>query len=109
MEKRFRERIAGIDGVNRATLAGSARRRKDTIGDLDLVVSVDAAHHEIVAERILSLQGIADVKGAGDSKISLILDTSVFDDTFAVGHIDPNVLDAIGGDDYEQLGSGRNH
>jgi len=102
----FQRKIAGIDGVNRATLAGSARRRKDTIGDLDLVVSVDAAHHEIVAERILSLQGIADVKGAGDSKISLILDTSVFDDTFAVGHIDPNVLDAIGGDDYEQLEAG---
>ncbi len=102
----FQKKIAGIDGVNRATLAGSARRRKDTIGDLDLVVSVDAAHHETVAERILSLQGIADVKGAGDSKISLILDTTVFDDTFAVGHIDPNVLDAIGGDDYEQLEAG---
>ena len=102
----FQRKIAGIDGVNRATLAGSARRRKDTIGDLDLVVSVDAAHHETVAERILSLQGIADVKGAGDSKISLILDTTVFDDTFAVGHIDPNVLDAIGGDDYEQLEAG---
>jgi len=102
----FQRKIAGIDGVNRATLAGSARRRKETIGDLDLVVSVDAAHHETVAERILSLQGIADVKGAGDSKISLILDTTVFDDTFAVGHIDPNVLDAIGGDDYEQLEAG---
>ena len=102
----FQRKIAEIDGVNRATLAGSARRRKDTIGDLDLVVSVDATHHETVAERILSLQGIADVKGAGDSKISLILDTTVFDDTFAVGHIDPNVLDAIGGDDYEQLEAG---
>ena len=102
----FQRKIAGITGVNRATLAGSARRRKDTIGDLDLVVSVDQAHHEAVAEKILSLQGIADVKGAGDSKISLILDTTVFDDTFAVGHIDPNVLDAIGGDDYEQLEAG---
>ena len=102
----FQRKIAGITGVNRATLAGSARRRKDTIGDLDLVVSVDQANHEAVAEKILSLQGIADVKGAGDSKISLILDTTVFDDTFAVGHIDPNVLDAIGGDDYEQLEAG---
>ncbi len=102
----FQRKVAGITGVNRATLAGSARRRKDTIGDLDLVVSVDQANHEAVAEKILSLQGIADVKGAGDSKISLILDTTVFDDTFTVGHIDPNVLDAIGGDDYEQLEAG---
>lgn len=102
----FQRKISAIKGVNRATLAGSARRRKDTIGDLDVVVSVDQAQHEFVAEAILSLQGIADVKGAGDSKISLILDTTVFDDTFTVGHIDPNVLDAIGGDDYEQLEAG---
>lgn len=102
----FQRKISAIKGVNRATLAGSARRRKDTIGDLDVVVSVDQAQHEFVADAILSLQGIADVKGAGDSKISLILDTTVFDDTFTVGHIDPNVLDAIGGDDYEQLEAG---
>lgn len=102
----FQRKISTIKGVNRATLAGSARRRKDTIGDLDVVVSVDQDQHESVAEAILSLRGIADVKGAGDSKISLILDTTVFDDTFSVGHIDPNVLDAIGGDDYEQLEAG---
>ena len=102
----FQRKIATLDGVHRATLAGSARRRKDTIGDLDVVVAVDEEDHESVANAILNLPGIADVKGAGDSKISLILDTSIFDDSFTVGHIDANVLDAIGGDDYEQLEAG---
>jgi len=102
----FQRKIAAIDGVHRATLAGSARRRKETIGDLDVVVSVDDANHDAVAAAILNLNGIADVKGAGDSKISLILDTTIFDESFAVGHIDPNVLDAIGGDDYEQMEAG---
>jgi len=102
----FQQKIAVLDGVHRATLAGSARRRKDTIGDLDVVVAVDESDHEAVANAILSLPGIADVKGAGDSKISLILDTSIFDETFTVGHIDAKVLDAIGGDDYEQMESG---
>ena len=102
----FQRKIAALDGVHRATLAGSARRRKDTIGDLDVVVSVDEDDHEDVANAILNLAGIADVKGAGDSKISLILDTTIFDESFTVGHIDPNVLDAIGGDDYEQLEAG---
>ena len=102
----FQRKIATLDGVHRATLAGSARRRKDTIGDLDVVVAVDEENHESVANAILNLPGIADVKGAGDSKISLILDTSIFDDSFTVGHIDANVLDAIGGDDYEQLEAG---
>ena len=46
------------------------------------------------------------MKGAGDSKISLILDTSLFMEEFTVGHIDKNVLDAIGGAEYEQLESG---
>jgi len=102
----FQRKIAALPGVYRATLAGSARRRKDTIGDLDVVVAVDEEDHEQVANAILNLNGIADVKGAGDSKISLILDTTIFDESFAVGHIDPNVLDAIGGDDYEQLEAG---
>ena len=102
----FQRKIAALDGVHRATLAGSARRRKDTIGDLDVVVAVDEDDHESVANAILALPGIADVKGAGDSKISLILDTTIFDESFTVGHIDPNVLDAIGGDDYEQLEAG---
>ena len=102
----FQRKISAIEGVHRATLAGSARRRRDTIGDLDVVVAVDDQDHERVAKAILNLSGIADVKGAGDSKISLILDTTIFDESFAVGHIDPNVLDAIGGDDYEQLEAG---
>ena len=36
---------------------------------------------------------------------SVILEASIFEDGFSVGHIDANVLEAIGGDDYEQLES----
>jgi DNA polymerase (family 10) len=102
----FQTKIATLDGVIKAQLAGSARRRKETIGDLDLVVAVKDENREMVSEAILGLPGIADIKGAGDSKISIILDTSIFEGGFTVGHIDPNVLDAIGGEDYEQLESG---
>ena len=102
----FEAKISEIENVNRATLAGSARRRRSTIGDLDIVVSADIEHHAGISKEILALPGIADVKGAGDSKISLILDTSLFMEEFTVGHIDKNVLDAIGGAEYEQLESG---
>ncbi len=102
----FEQKIASIDGVVKAQLAGSARRRKETIGDLDIVVGVLDEDKEKVSKAILSLHGIADVKGAGDSKISLILDTSIFDGGFSLGHIDKTVMEAIGGDDYEQLESG---
>ena len=101
----FEQRIKTIPGVERVALAGSARRRKETIGDLDLVVGVQQKHHDAVAKSILDLQGIADVKGAGDSKISLILEADIFEDGFSLGHIDAKVLEAIGGEDYEQLES----
>ena len=98
--------ISKLDGVERAELAGSARRRRETIGDLDIVAAVQPSDVEMVTNAILSLNGIADVKGAGDSKVSVILDTSIFEGGFSLGHLDPNVLDAIGGESYEQLESG---
>jgi DNA polymerase (family 10) len=102
----FLSMIQELPGVERAELAGSARRRRETIGDLDIVAAVQPNDVESVTNEILSLKGIADVKGAGDSKVSVILDTSIFDEGFSLGHLDANVLDAIGGEDYEQLESG---
>ena len=102
----FLSMILQIPGVERAELAGSARRRRETIGDLDIVAAVKTEDVEAVTNEILSLKGIADVKGAGDSKVSVILDTSIFEEGFSLGHLDANVLDAIGGESYEQLESG---
>jgi len=102
----FLELIRLIPGVIKAELAGSARRRKETIGDLDIVVALNEKNLSDVTKGILSLPGIADIKGAGDSKVSVILDTSLFDGGFSLDHLDANVLDAIGGAEYEQLESG---
>lgn len=102
----FLSMVGKLTGVERAELAGSARRRRETIGDLDIVAAVQPDDVEMVTNAILSLKGIADVKGAGDSKVSVILDTSIFEDGFSLGHLDANVLDAIGGESYEQLESG---
>ncbi len=102
----FLSMVNSLDGVENSELAGSARRRRETIGDLDIVAAVQPEDVESVTAAILSLPGIADVKGAGDSKVSVILDTSIFEEGFSLGHLDANVLDAIGGEDYEQLESG---
>ena len=101
----FLSMISALDGVERAELAGSARRRKETIGDLDIVAAVQPRDVERVTQEILSLNGIADVKGAGDSKVSVILDTSIFEEGFSLGHLDSKVLEAIGGESYEQMES----
>jgi DNA polymerase (family 10) len=95
--------ISKISNVEKIELAGSARRKKESIGDLDLVVGADIIYHESISNSILSLPGIADIKGAGDSKISLILDTSIFENEFDIGNVDEGVLEAIGGEDYEKM------
>jgi len=71
------ERVSTISGVIRAELAGSARRRRETIGDLDIVVGAEPGDHDSVIEAILAFPGIAEVKGHGESKISLILEADM--------------------------------
>ena len=71
------ERVSTISGVIRAELAGSARRRRETIGDLDIVVGAESGDHDSVIEAILAFPGIAEVKGHGESKVSLILEADM--------------------------------
>ena len=98
-------RISEMEGVQRAQLAGSARRRKETIGDLDIVAAVEPEDVKAVSEQILGLQGIADVKGAGSSKISIILDTEFFSEEIIDQGMDGGVLEALGGEAYEKMAS----
>ena len=101
----FEGRISSIPGVKKAQLAGSARRRKESIGDLDVVAAVEKSDLEEVTEAILAIPGIAEVKGAGDSKISLILESTLFDDASSGSMIDGGVLAALGGEAWEELES----
>jgi len=96
-------RIAAMDGVSRAQLAGSTRRRKPTIGDLDVVAAVAAEDVERVTAQILDLPGIADVKGAGSSKVSIILGTEFFSEAQVENQIDGGVLEALGGEAWEEM------
>ncbi len=98
-------RIAAMEGVSRAQLAGSTRRRKETIGDLDIVAAVRPEDVEMVTEQIVTLPGIADVKGAGSSKVSIILGTEFFSEEVIESGLDGGVLEALGGDAYEEMAS----
>tara|TARA_B100000401_G_C52806208_1_gene721264 strand:- start:234 stop:2093 length:1860 start_codon:yes stop_codon:yes gene_type:complete len=96
-------RIASMEGVSRAQLAGSTRRRKETIGDLDIVAAVSPEDVETVTEQIVNLPGIADVKGAGSSKVSIILGTEFFSEDVIDSGLDGGVLEALGGEAYEEM------
>ena len=63
--------LAGTPGVTRVVQAGSLRRRRETIGDLDLLVETDAP--EAVLDRFIHLPGVGQVIGAGRAKAAVRL------------------------------------
>jgi len=89
------ERVSAIPGVTRAELAGSARRRRETIGDLDIVIGAKPEDHNSVIEAILAFPGIAEVKGHGESKVSLILEADMLGGTGDHGSIDVQLAETL--------------
>lgn len=63
--------IEKIDGVHQAALAGSYRRRKETVGDLDILVT--AGDGAAVIERFISYDEIADIVSKGKTRSTVIL------------------------------------
>ena len=89
------DKICSMHGVAMAQLAGSARRRRETIGDLDIVVGADPKNHDSVIKSILELPGIAEVKGHGESKVSLILESNVLGDSLSESSMDANLAETF--------------
>ena len=69
-----REMLAGIEGVGRIAQAGSVRRGRETVGDLDFVIlpAPDAEPARIL-ETFSRLEGVERVLGLGGTKCSVVL------------------------------------
>ncbi len=65
------ERVAAVKGVKQAELAGSFRRRKETVGDLDLLVT--GGDPERVMSAFAEHASVAEVLGRGETKCSVRL------------------------------------
>lgn len=64
-----------VTGVRRVTIAGSIRRRRETVGDADIVVV--AAKPAATMQTLVGLPAVARVLGKGDTKSSVVLDTGL--------------------------------
>jgi DNA polymerase (family 10) len=64
-------RLAATKGVERATIAGSIRRRKETVGDADVLVV--AARAEPIMRAVAALPEVVHVIARGDTKTSVKL------------------------------------
>lgn len=68
-------RIEGLKGVERVAVAGSIRRRKETIGDGDILVV--ARQSDAVMDFIVAMPEVVHVHGKGQTKISVKLETGM--------------------------------
>lgn len=59
------DQLAELAGVSRVTVAGSARRRRETIGDLDILVATD--NPRAVTARFVTLPQVAQVVRDGNT------------------------------------------
>ncbi len=75
--ERMIEHLSKIAGIEKITPAGSLRRGRETVGDLDILVTgpcaKDEAMRNAVIEHILKFPGILDVLAKGENKVSFKL------------------------------------
>lgn len=73
--ERLRQMIARIPGVDRVEVAGSFRRWKETVGDIDVLVV--SAEPERVMTKLIALPLVAHVYGTGPTKTNLRLKSGI--------------------------------
>jgi DNA polymerase (family X) len=75
--EKLTEHLKHIQGIDKITPAGSLRRGRETVGDLDMLITgpccVDDTQRAELIEEILRFPGIVDVLGKGENKVSFKL------------------------------------
>ncbi|HEV7301918.1 MAG TPA: DNA polymerase/3'-5' exonuclease PolX [Tepidisphaeraceae bacterium] len=67
------ERVRALKGIARAEVAGSLRRRKETIGDVDIVAALtDKADPVAIAALFVAFPEVQHILGQGASKASVL-------------------------------------
>ncbi len=62
-----------VPGIKSAALAGSLRRRKETIGDIDIIVAADKNNWKRIGKELLKIPQIEKVLASGETKLSFLL------------------------------------
>ena len=67
------EALRGHAGVIRCSIAGSLRRHRETIGDVDLLVSAKPNDAAAIIDAFVQMPGIINASAKGETKASIVL------------------------------------
>lgn len=71
LARKIEAHLQSVEAINRFSLAGSLRRLRETIKDIDFIIETDRI--EEVKEALLAMDSIKDVIAAGETKVSVTL------------------------------------
>ncbi|MCT8137439.1 DNA polymerase/3'-5' exonuclease PolX [Anaerobacillus sp. CMMVII] len=74
--EKVEENLSKMKGISRFSRAGSLRRLRETVKDLDYIIAT--SEPQIVKEELLKFQNVGEVIASGDTKISLQLNFEDF-------------------------------
>ena len=69
------ERLRGVEGASRVEYAGSLRRGRETIGDIDILAA--GSDPAALSRALVSMNGVVRVLAAGETKSSVRLETGI--------------------------------
>ncbi|AEV98636.1 DNA polymerase III [Niastella koreensis] len=67
------QQVLQLPGIKKAALAGSLRRKKETIGDIDIVATADKKDWKKIVTRFASLPQTDRVLAKGDTRAAIVL------------------------------------
>lgn len=67
----FLDMLSGLEGVHRVEVAGSLRRSKETIGDVDLLVGAEESNISGIFDAFTAHDRVVEVLGSGETKSSV--------------------------------------
>ncbi|MFC7165117.1 helix-hairpin-helix domain-containing protein [Halospeciosus flavus] len=69
-----REHLAGVEPVDSVTVVGSFRRRRPTVGDLDVLATADADDAPTVMDALCGRSDVTEVVARGETKTTVRVD-----------------------------------
>ena len=74
LSEKLVEYLLALPGVEKVTPAGSLRRGRETVGDLDILVTgpgcIDAEARQVLIKHLIGFPGLMEVIAQGDNKVS---------------------------------------